>query len=67
MRDPRFHTASAVFVAVAEGEPRGEDDAKEARIYMLDEIPFDLMVFDHAVILRDYLRVRSEGVENGRE
>ena len=61
MRDPRFHTASAVFVAVAEGEPRGEDDAKEARIYALDEIPFDLMVFDHAAILRDYLSARTKG------
>ena len=59
-RDPRFHTASAVFVAKAEGEPRGEDDAKEAKVYPLDTIPFDKLVFDHAVILKEYLQKREE-------
>jgi 8-oxo-dGTP diphosphatase len=59
-RDPRFHTASVVFVARAQGEPRGEDDAKEAKVYALDAIPFDALVFDHAQILRDYLRTRKD-------
>jgi 8-oxo-dGTP diphosphatase len=59
-RDPRFHTASAVFVAKVEGEPRGEDDAKEAKVYPLDAIPFDKLVFDHAVILKEYLQKREE-------
>lgn len=54
-RDPRFHTASVVFVAKAQGEPRGGDDAKEAKLYALDEIPMDLLVFDHKDILKDYL------------
>ena len=54
-RDPRFHTASAVFIAKAEGQPRGGDDAKEAKVYALEEIPMDLLVFDHSDILKDYL------------
>jgi len=52
-RDARHHTVSTVFVAVAEGMPRGEDDAKTARIFREGEIPTPI-VFDHARILRDY-------------
>ncbi len=55
-RDPRFHTASVVYVTRAEGEPKGGDDAKEAHIYPLNEITFEKLVFDHAKILRDYLK-----------
>ncbi len=55
-RDPRFHTASVVYICRAEGVPRGLDDAKEAIIYQKDEIPFEKLVFDHAQILRDYLK-----------
>ena len=54
-RDPRFHTASVVYICKAEGLPRGLDDAKEANVYQKDEIPFDKLVFDHAKILQDYL------------
>ena len=54
-RDPRFHTASVVFIAKAQGQPKGGDDAKEAKLYRLDEIPMDLLVFDHSEILKDYL------------
>ena len=55
-RDPRFHTASCVFVCEAEGDPVGADDAKAARIVPLEAIPFSQLCFDHAQILRDYLR-----------
>ncbi len=54
-RDPRFHTASVVYICKAEGIPRGLDDAKEAIVYTKEEIPFDKLVFDHALILKDYL------------
>ncbi|WP_200762474.1 NUDIX domain-containing protein [Nitrosophilus alvini] len=54
-RDPRFHTASCVFVCRATGEPVGMDDAKEAKIYALEEIPFERLVFDHAEILHDFI------------
>lgn len=56
-RDPRFHTASVVYICKAEGAPKGLDDAKEAIVYKKEDIPFDKLVFDHAQILGDYLKV----------
>lgn len=56
-RDPRFHTASVVYICTAEGIPKGLDDAKEAIVYAKEEIPFDKLVFDHAQILKDYLEL----------
>jgi len=58
-RDPRRHTISTVFLARAEGEPRGGDDAAEARAFPPDELP-DL-VFDHREIVDDVLRYRRTG------
>ena len=58
-RDPRFHTASVVYVAKAKGEPQGGDDAKEAKLYSLDAIPMEKLVFDHTKIVQDYLRSRE--------
>lgn len=57
-RDPRFHTASVVFVAQAQGQPKGGDDAKTAKLYALEEIPMGQLVFDHEAILKDYLLQR---------
>ena len=54
-RDPRRHVVSVVFECVARGEPKGSDDAKVARVYSYDEIPFEELVFDHGNILKDYL------------
>jgi 8-oxo-dGTP diphosphatase len=54
-RDPRRHVVSVVFECVARGEPKGSDDAKVARVYSYDEIPFEELVFDHSQILKDYL------------
>ena len=54
-RDPRRHVVSVVFECVARGEPKGSDDAKVARVYSYDEIPFKELVFDHSQILKDYL------------
>ncbi|MBU1659409.1 NUDIX hydrolase [bacterium] len=53
-RDTRFHTASVVYICKAYGLPLGADDAKEARIYKLDDIPLDILVFDHKEILKKY-------------
>jgi len=55
-RDPRFHTASAVFISEAQGIPVGGDDAKVAYIYKLEDIPFEDLCFDHSKILMDYLK-----------
>jgi len=53
-RDPRGHTVSVVFVGRAEGEPRGADDAAEARGFARNELP-EPLVFDHGQILADFL------------
>ncbi len=52
-RDPRKHTMSVVFAAVAYGVPRAGDDAAEAKLFTKREIPADLC-FDHRQILTDY-------------
>ncbi len=51
-RDPRQHTASTVFIATADGTPRGLDDALQARIFYRDNLPN--LVFDHETIVDDY-------------
>lgn len=56
-RDVRQHTVSIVFVAHAEGEPIGADDASEARVFTRSSLPAPL-VFDHAGILEDYFSGR---------
>lgn len=55
-RDSRFHVASAVYICKAMGMPVGADDAKEAKVYALEELPLDELVFDHKKILLDYLQ-----------
>ena len=59
-RDPRSHTASAVYIAEAVGEPRAQDDAAGVAIFNPEGLPSPL-VFDHAQILRDYLIWRQQG------
>lgn len=59
-RDPRHHTISTVFIAAAEGTPRGEDDARAAAIFREDNLPAAI-VFDHPWILRDYFDYKKTG------
>jgi len=59
-RDPRHHTMSVVFIAKAAGEPRGGDDAAEARGFDPDELP-EPIAFDHRRIINDYLKYRRTG------
>ncbi len=59
-RDPRGHTASAVYVGHATGVPEGADDATEARACTPPDYPQPL-AFDHGVILADYLAYRRTG------
>ncbi len=58
-RDPRGHTVSAVYVASASGEPAAQDDARNLACYPPAQCP--QLVFDHAQIIRDYLRFRETG------
>jgi len=59
-RDPRMHTISTVFIARAEGDPVGGDDARQARAFDWDELP--PLAFDHGRILEDVRRYLSTGV-----
>jgi len=59
-RDPRGHTVRTVFIARAQGTPRGGDDAGDVRTVSLSELPAPL-AFDHEKILTDYLVLRERG------
>ncbi|MBE9099115.1 NUDIX domain-containing protein [Vacuolonema iberomarrocanum] len=60
-RDPRHHTLSVVFLAMAKGEPFAGDDAKNLAVFELWDIPQNLC-FDHERILRDYRYYREHGL-----
>ncbi len=68
-RDPRGPTISVVFLARATSpikDPKGGDDAAEARWHSLDRLP--PLAFDHAKILafaRGRLRQRRRSVRRG--
>jgi 8-oxo-dGTP diphosphatase len=59
-RDSRGHTVTAVYVGEAEGMPAAADDAKNCRLFSLDELP-ESLAFDHAQVLADYKKYRETG------
>ena len=63
-RDPRQHTISTVFVARAQGKPVAGDDAQSLRVFALTDLP-DRLAFDHAQILKDYIRKKSKNQKAG--
>lgn len=59
-RDSRGHTVSAVYIAEGRGEPEARDDAKS--LMLIDpRNPPQPLVFDHALILRDYIHYLETG------
>jgi 8-oxo-dGTP diphosphatase len=60
IRDSRGHTVTAVYVAEAAGMPVAADDAKNCRLFRLDELP-ESLAFDHAQVLADYKKYRESG------
>lgn len=61
-RDPRFHTMATVFIGRpknAGDRPKAGDDAKAVRVVAADAVP--AMVFDHGLIVRDYLAFKRTG------
>ena len=58
-RDPRFHTATVVYVCKAYGTPKSGDDAKEVFVYKIEDIPFDKLVFDHKDIIKEFIKNKS--------
>lgn len=59
-RDARGHTVSIVYLCSAHQWPEGADDAKEAFVYPIEELPLEKLVFDHSKILKDYLAAKME-------
>jgi 8-oxo-dGTP diphosphatase len=59
-RDHRGHTVTACYVAEAAGTPVAADDAKNCRIFSLDELP-EPLAFDHADVLQHYISYRETG------
>lgn len=59
-RDPRFHTASVVFIGEGTGVLKGRDDARRAAVYTRDTLP-DAIAFDHREIIEDYFRYAATG------
>jgi len=55
-RDPRLHTVSCVFVCNAYELPKAGDDAQDAFVFKVEDIPWDKLVFDHSKILHDFLK-----------
>jgi len=58
-RDPRGHTITMVFVARAAGAIRAGDDARQAAVFLPENLP-EPLAFDHGRILADYLKVRPQ-------
>ena len=58
-RDPRFHTASVVYICKAYGTPKACDDAKEIFVYDMQNLPLEKLVFDHRKIVEDFLIIRD--------
>ena len=58
-RDARGHTASAVYIAEAGGQPVAADDARHLDVFDPGDVP--VLAFDHAQIIADYLAFRETG------
>jgi 8-oxo-dGTP diphosphatase len=59
-RDPRFHTASVVFIGNGEGVLVGRDDAREAAVFTETALPGQI-AFDHSRIIFDYFSYLKTG------
>ncbi|MDD2760263.1 MAG: NUDIX hydrolase [Methylomonas sp.] len=60
-RDPRNHTATAVYACQAHGTPLAADDAKNCGLFTFDNLP-EQLAFDHAMVLADYKRYLESGL-----
>jgi 8-oxo-dGTP diphosphatase len=59
-RDPRGHTATAVYIATATGMPKAADDAQNVALFAPSQLP-KLLAFDHDLVLQDYLHFKLNG------
>lgn len=56
-RDPRFHTVTAIYTGVGQGDLLAGDDAQNARIVTKDNLPKEI-AFDHREIIEEYFESR---------
>lgn len=63
-RDSRQHNISTVFVGRATGEVQAGSDAKKAGRFTENNLP-EPLVFDHALILKDYFNWLKNGRVGG--
>ncbi|MBA4416510.1 MAG: NUDIX hydrolase [Syntrophus sp. (in: bacteria)] len=59
-RDPRFHTASVVFIGKGWGALKGQDDARQAQVFGEENLP-DIIAFDHRQIIFDFFQYIKNG------
>ena len=58
-RDFRHHTVEVTHLAKSFNLPAAGDDAAQAFVVKLEDIPWKELAFDHAQILHDYLKYRE--------
>ncbi|HRW58749.1 MAG TPA: NUDIX hydrolase [Chlamydiales bacterium] len=58
-RDFRHHSVEVTHIAKAYSIPHAGDDAAKAFIVKIQDIPWNDLAFDHALILKDYLQWRD--------
>jgi len=58
-RDPRFHTVTVVYTANGIGELKAGDDAADAKVFALDDLPEEI-AFDHREVLMLYKEKTDE-------
>jgi 8-oxo-dGTP diphosphatase len=64
-RDPRGRSVSVAYVLrVVGGDLRAGDDAADVLLVPLDQVP--TLGFDHSLMVKDFLGLRSEGSPGGR-
>jgi len=54
LRDIRAHAITIVYYGNGRGALQAADDAKDAKVFKYNEIPWEKIAFDHAKILKDY-------------
>lgn len=59
VKDCDYHSVAVIYVAKAYQLPKAGDDAAEAFVVKVEEIPWSELVFDHAQVLRDYIEWRD--------
>jgi 8-oxo-dGTP diphosphatase len=58
-RDFRHHSVEVAHTAKAFLQPVAGDDAAKAFVVKLEDIPWNELAFDHALVLKDYIEWRN--------